>query len=250
MYSKKCPICEKEVYYKSKKSLLNSITKNCNCRECMGKVISEKRKGIVFSDEHIKNLSKAKEGVKLSEEHKKNIGIGLIGLTRSNESKKRYSDSKMGDKNPAKRQDVKDKIRESVLKLYLLNPNYKDNISKSLIKYFKNNSSYISYDELEGYKKYKNKVDRLTNKNKKKLLENWDGFDYYDKQNIKDNFILNYNHINYPTIDHKYSILYGFKNKFSAEFIGSVENLCFTKRIINSKKGSHIEQKFKDNLSK
>jgi hypothetical protein len=156
----------------------------------------------------------------------------------------------MGDKNPAKRQDVKNKIRESILKLYLTDLTYKDKISKSLITYFKNNPNFISYDELEGYKKYKNKVDRLTNKNKKKLLFNWNGLDYYDNELIKDNFNLHYNNINFPTIDHKYSILYGYKNGLSTEFISSIENLCITKRKLNSEKGRNIENDFIKKLSK
>lgn len=250
MYIKKCPSCGKEINYKYKKSLLCSIRKNSNCRECMGKNISEKKLGVPFTEEHKNNLSKSKKGTKLSEEHKKNIGISGTGKKRSDESKKRYSESKMGDKNPAKRQDVKNKIRESILKLYLTDLTYKDKISKSLITYFKNNPNFISYDELEGYKKYKNKVDRLTNKNKKKLLFNWNGLDYYDNELIKDNFNLHYNNINFPTIDHKYSILYGYKNGLSTEFISSIENLCITKRKLNSEKGRNIENDFIKKLSK
>lgn len=250
MYNKKCPICGKEMNYKSKDTLSDSIRKNRNCRECMGKIISEKKTGVSFSEEHKKSLSKAKKGSKLSEEHKKNIGISCTGKQRSDESKKKYSESKMGDKNPAKRQDVKDKIRESVFKLYLSDPTYKVRISKTLIKYFKNNPSFTSYEDLEGYEKYKNEVDRLTKSNKKILLDNWNGLDYYDNELIKDNFNLHYNDVKYPTIDHKFSVIYGYKKGFSTEFISSVENLCFTKRTLNSEKGRHIEQDFKDKLAK
>lgn len=250
MYNKKCPSCGKEMRYKSKDSLSTSIRNNNSCRECMGKVISEKRKGVSFSEEHKKSLSEAKKGTTLSEEHKKNIGISGTGKKRSDESKKRYSESKMGDKNPAKRQEVKDKIRESVLKLYLSDPTYKIKISNSLIRYFKNNPNFTSYDELEGYKKYKNEVDRLTNSNKKKLFENWNGLDYYDNESIIENFNLHYNNVKYPTIDHKFSIIYGYKKGFSTEFISSVENLCITKRTLNSEKGRNIEQYFKDKLAK
>ena len=42
MYNKKCPTCDKEMNYKSKNSLLKSIRNNNSCRDCMGKVISEK----------------------------------------------------------------------------------------------------------------------------------------------------------------------------------------------------------------
>ena len=79
-------------------------------------------------------------------------------------------------------------------------------------------------------------VIRLSHKNKKILLKNWDGYDYYDGEYIKDNFNLPYHHKNYPTIDHKTSIFEGFKNNISAENISNISNLCFTKRYINSKK--------------
>jgi hypothetical protein len=45
---------------------------------------------------------------------------------------------------------------------------------------------------------------------KKDLLENWDGYDYYDGEYIKDNFCLYSNDKNYPTMDHKISCYYGF----------------------------------------
>jgi hypothetical protein len=250
MYIKKCPTCNNDINYKSKDSLKSSIKKNSNCRKCMGDIISKIREGMVFTKEHKDNLSKAKIDSKLSDQHKKNIGLSVKGLKRSDDSKKKYSESKMGDKNPAKREDVKNKIRQTILGKYLSDPTYKERISKSLEKYFKNNPSFISYYELEGYIKYKNKVDRITRSNKKKLVENWNGVDYYDNEIIKDNFNLHYNDAEYPTIDHKFSIIYGFKNGFSTEFVGSVENLCFTKRKLNSEKGKSVEQVFKDRLKK
>lgn len=250
MYIKKCPICGEEIIYKLKNSLRSSIRKNSNCKKCSVKIGSKKITGVKLSKEHKEKLSKAKIGGKLSEEHKRNISLSGKGIKKSDEAKRKYSESKMGDKNPAKREDVKDKIRQTVLGKYLSDPTYKDRISKSLEKYFKNNPSFISYDELEGYEKYKNKVDRITRSNKKKLLEDWNGVDYYDNEIIKKNFNLHYNDANYPTVDHKFSIIYGFKNGFSTEFIGSVENLCFTKRKLNSEKGNSIEQIFKDKLEK
>jgi len=204
MFTKKCPTCGDEINYKNKHSLADSTRKNSNCRKCMGKVISKKRKGIIFSKEHKKKLSEIKKNSKLSETHKKNIGLSLKGLKRSDESKKRYSESKMGDKNP----------------------------------------NYTPIDKLEEKEKFKIIVERLTRVNKKKLLKIWDGLDYYDNEFIKSNFNLHYNNKKYPTIDHKISISYGFKHGFSPEFIGSIENLCFTKRCINSRKYIKTELEF------
>lgn len=250
MFSKKCPKCDEDIFYERKNSLQYSIRKNSVCKKCKGSLISEKLKGKSLSDQHKKKLSEIKKGSKLSEEHKKNIGLSVKGLKRSDESRKRYSKSKMGDKNPAKRQDVKDKIRNTIIKKYLSDPTYKKRISKSLIKYFRNNPVFVSFDELEDYAKFKNEVKRLTSSNKKILLENWNGLDYYDNEIIVNNFSLHYNNANYPTIDHKIPIIYGFKNGFSPEHISSIENLCFTKRQLNTEKGKNTEQTFKDKLSK
>lgn len=208
MHIKKCPTCNNDIIYKSKNTLDDSIRKNRTCRKCMGNVISEKRKGIKFSEEHKKKLSDIKKNSKLSEEHKKNIGISLTGLKRSNESKKKYSESKMGDKNP----------------------------------------NFISLDKFEEKQKFNIIVERLTRINKKKLLKIWNGLDYYDNELIISNFNLHYNNKKYPTIDHKIPISYGFKHGFSPEFIGSIENLCFTKRELNGEKYMSIEKIFIDKL--
>lgn len=284
MYIKKCPTCNEDITYKSKDSLRSSIKKNSNCRNCMGKVISEKRKGISFSEEHKKKLSDIKKNSKLSEEHKKNIGISLTGLKRSDESKKKYSESKIGDKNPAKREDVKDKIRQTVLAKYVSDPTYKERIRKSviikyeldptykerisstwlskienepewsnrlsapLIKYFKNNPCFISFDELDDFMKYKSEVRSLTHYNKRILLKEWNGLDYYDGEYINENFNLLSNDKNYPTIDHKTSIVYGFKNGFDSAYIGSIDNLCVTKRKMNNKKYMQTEIEFKNKI--
>lgn len=90
--------------------------------------------------------------------------------------------------------------------------------------------------ELSDYQKYRKIIRKLTNVNKKILFENWNGFDYYDNEYIKDNFSYNSNDNLYPTIDHKISIFQGFKENIKPELISSIDNLCITKRIINSKK--------------
>ena len=64
-------------------------------------------------------------------------------------------------------------------------------------------------------------------------------------QYIRDNFNLHSNSNDYPTIDHKISCLYGFKNNISIDIISDISNLCITKRIINSKKSQLNEDEFK-----
>ncbi len=99
------------------------------------------------------------------------------------------------------------------------------------------------------YKSYRTECRRITEKNLKKLLENWDGFDYYDREWIGDNFNLEHNEKKYPTIDHKISVYYGFKNGISPEIVGAIDNLCITKRSINSKKRDTNENEFINSIT-
>lgn len=94
----------------------------------------------------------------------------------------------------------------------------------------------IPDSELTPFLKYKMKCRNLTKKVKNKLFETWDGFDYYDKEYIKEYLNLHHTNKNYPTIDHKISVFYGFKNNIKPEMICDIKNLCITKRKINSSK--------------
>lgn len=96
----------------------------------------------------------------------------------------------------------------------------------------------------DNWELYKKRVKSITRKNKKKLYENWDGSDYYDGENIKGYLSHIHTHRYYPTIDHKISLYFGYKNDISPEELGSLENLCITKRFINSIKGRLIEENF------
>lgn len=99
-------------------------------------------------------------------------------------------------------------------------------------------------DILKDWQYYKSKVRSITRKNKKLLYENWDGYDYYDNELIKG--YLSYSHVHrfYPTMDHKISVYFGFVNNIDPEDIGSIDNLCLTKRYINSIKNKLIESDF------
>jgi hypothetical protein len=94
------------------------------------------------------------------------------------------------------------------------------------------------------YLTYRNECRRITKGNIKLLIKNWDGYDYYDGLFIGENFKLDHNHVDYPTIDHKISVYYGFKNSIDPNVIGSIDNLCFTKRGINSSKRDLNEEDF------
>lgn len=81
------------------------------------------------------------------------------------------------------------------------------------------------------------KVLLLTKKLKIQLLDNWNGCDFYDGEDIRDNFNLPNGHKDYPTIDHKKSVHYCFTNNVPVDECADITNLCLTKRCINSSKG-------------
>lgn len=94
------------------------------------------------------------------------------------------------------------------------------------------------------YLKYRNECRRITKKSLKKLFREWSGLDYYDGEYIQDYFKLLHNDKRYTTVVHKISVHFGFSNKIEASVIGSENNLCTTKRSINSSKREQIEEQF------
>lgn len=141
--------------------------------------------------------------------------------------------------------NIQERIRESCKEKYgcdyffqskefLENKKVKDKVKETRIK----NGHMISDIDMEPFLLYKRNCRRITNNQKKLLYENWDGYDYYDMEYIKDNLYLHNTNKGYPTIDHKMSIFYGFINNIKEEVIGNIENLCITKRSINCSKGN------------
>lgn len=172
-------------------------------------------------------------------------------------------------------EEAKSRLSESNIKKYgvkttLLEKNTKEKISKTMIDKYGTDKFYeirtpnkndkfkfkgmesidtdivdpsINYKVIydESYLLYRNEVRRLTKKVEKILYENWDGKDYYDGEYLKENFELEHNNPKYPTIDHKKSVYYGFKNNIPASEIADISNLCITKRCINSAKRDMID---------
>ena len=131
----------------------------------------------------------------------------------------------------------KEKIRETCFEKYgYFYPMQNENIKNKSLKNRKN--TLILDTSL--YHSYKLKIRNLTKQNKKFLFENWDGFDFYDGEFIKDNFLLDSNSPEYPTIDHKIPTTYGFLNNITPEEMCHLDNLCITKRRINSTKNNKL----------
>lgn len=96
-----------------------------------------------------------------------------------------------------------------------------------------NNGYWSSIDKVKEYKEYYGYVKKITRRNSKELYGMWDGYDYYDKEYIKDNLNLDKNDNLYPSIDHKISVKECFLNNISPDTCGNIDNMCITKRIIN-----------------
>lgn len=138
-----------------------------------------------------------------------------------------------------------EKCKETCLKKYGVDNVSKVEFIKDRIKNIKEVSGIIIPDsEIDAWSMYKRNVRRITNNNKKKLYEDWTGYDYYDDEYIKGYLSNTHTHRFYPTIDHKISVYYGFKNSIDPSIIGSIDNLCITKRFINSTKSKLTESEF------
>ena len=157
--------------------------------------------------------------------------IKVINLKRNNTYLKNYGC------HPMKNTIYKKNFDNNVYNKYGVNNVFQCDFVIEKIKETKINNNIIISDEfIEPFFIYKRECRKFTKRNEKKLLENWDGYDYYDKEYIKDNFNLHYNDRKYPTIDHKKSIFYGFINNIDSKEISCLENLCYTKRFINCSK--------------
>lgn len=121
----------------------------------------------------------------------------------------------------------------------------KYNNSYKMIKTKEDKGIYIPLSSVDDFKKYRKLVNRVTLKFKKLLFDNWDGFDFYDNEYIKDNLVtLKSNNMDYPTIDHKISLFEGFYKNIPPYIIGGIENLCITKRKINLLKSNKENFRF------
>ena len=116
---KNCPKCNCIIQYKNKNCLNKSLKKNQLCRSCS-------KDGIKFgkmSDEHkekirlhhlLNGVGNWMFGKKHSDDTKQKISNSNKGKVFSKETKRKLSESKIGDKNPTKRLDVRIKISNTI----------------------------------------------------------------------------------------------------------------------------------------
>lgn len=156
-------------------------------------------------------------------------------------------EKKYGVKNALKNDELLEKSKQTCFKnngshFPMQSDIIKQNTKETRIK----NGLQIPDALLSDWALYKKKVIYETRKFKKQLLEQWDGNDFYDGEYIKNNFTLfKCRSKEYPSIDHKISIYYGFMNKISEKIIGNINNLCVTKTEINISKGELCSEHYK-----
>ena len=141
--------------------------------------------------------------------------------------------------------EIEKKSKENCIEKYgVENVSQIKQIYDKIIKTKIETNQIIPEELLSEWDVYKRKIRKITNSNKKSLFENWNGLDYYDGENIRSCFSYSHTHRFYPTIDHKISVFYGFKNNIEPEIVGDIENLCITKRYLNCIKSKMIEAEF------
>jgi hypothetical protein len=183
---------------------------------------------------------------KIKETNLKKYGFENIFQNEEVKNKiKKTNTIKYGTEYANQNEEVKNKIKETNLKKYgFENPSQSDEVKYKIKKSRVDNNSWISDEERSDFENYENIVENKTKKVKKELFENWNGQDYYDGEFIRDNLTLHHFSKNFPTIDHKISIYNGYINGIPPEEIAKIENLCITKRSLNSKKNRLTEEEF------
>ena len=207
-----CDICgtEKQIEYKTYcRNIKRNNIYNCDkCQYDLMKINLNEKYGV----ENVSHLPDVKNKIR-----KENISNAKDRLKKA----KQTNLKKYGVENVFQNQDI---IKNNVRK-----------VRKTMVE----KGRWVDEKFLTPWQKYKKDVMKLTHKFRKILFENWNGYDYYDNEYIKNNLNLNCYCSNYPTIDHKISIKYGFDNNIPTEYIANINNLCITKKCINTSK--HIK---------
>lgn len=218
--SVQCDICKTEIKKMEYRNYLKSI-KFDNLYYCRkNKCFVEKVKKSTFEKYGVSNTSKLEE--KKIKWEKTNLEI-------------------YGHKNAFQSETIKEKIRQY----------YRDNYNgaewNTQIKEVRDKNGWIPDEDLNGFRLYNRICRKYTARNKKELLEKWDGFDYYDGEYIKNNFKLYQKDPNYPTVDHKISVKQGYLIGLDEKIIADINNLCITKFGLNSSKRCKSEEEYKKN---
>lgn len=214
------------------------------------------------SEEEKKDINAKRENTSLERYVVKNIST----LKKTKEKVKRTNEERHGKSYYVQTDKFKDKARETCrenfgVDYYSQTVECKEKIIKTSNEKY-NSDFYLGSNqrklddissgrtipdsEKDDFYLYKRKVSTITYQHINELFDGWDGKCYYSDENLLVKDSTDYNNVLYPTIDHKISISYGFKNDISPEAIGHKDNLCICSRSENSRKNYLTEDEYKE----
>lgn len=257
----KCDYCEneKKIMYKTYMNSFNNHGKYACSRKCCieKKILTTiERYDVVnvFQLESIKEQSKETCKELYGDEYfnrtpyyikslMKNYNVtNVYQMESTKETMKETSRRKYNTDYPMQSDIVKTNLKNVFLEKYGVEyPSRHPDIIQKIKNTMTINGNRIPDEDLTAFKLYKRNVINETNKVKKKLLKEWDGYDYYDGEYIKYYYNLHHLDSKYPHIDHKVSMFYGFTNNIQVSEIANINNLCFTKRFTNISKGKKCD---------
>ena len=233
--SKKCSTNDNKVKNKIRKTKLNKYG-NLNNNKKAKKTIQKK-----YGVDNVSQILFVKQKKKITTKN----NYGVENPLQSEEVKKKQKKTlflRYGVNNISKHPETEKKRKKTTLDRYGVT-HYSKSIEFRI--YNENNNIWIPNELKTEFELYSRNVWNETKKHKKKLFGCWNGRCYYSDEIL--NKKINYNKPNYPVIDHKTSIYFGFQNDVNFQIIGNIDNLCVCSRIINNKKGIMCENEFKLN---
>ena len=210
-------------------------------------IVKEKAKNTLFNNYGVDNpFQNENIKEKIRKQNIEKYGVEYTSQNKSIKEKiKKYNIEKYGVEYTLQSNVVKNKSKITNIKKYGVEYVSQNEDIKAKAKATRIKKNFqVSDDKLTEYELYKKIVENITNKNKKTLYSEWDGYDYYDGEYIRNYLNLKSNDKKYPTIDHKISTFYGFLNGIEAAIISDISNLCITKMVINSSKGEKTEEQY------
>lgn len=253
----KCDICGKERDNLMYKEYIRNL-KSGGYYSCSGKCSSNKNRATNLKKYGVDYYSKTTESKqKIKETCLSKYGVeNYSQTTECLEKIKRTMIRKYEVENASNLEYFKEKRKNTMnerygVDYYVLHPEFKDKSEKTCIHNIGVKHPMMIIEEVRrrlqkrgldfetnDYKIYRRKVDYYTKKNKKIIIDNWNGHDYYDGEYIRENFNLQGQNGDYPTIDHMKSVKDCFIEGLLPIFAADINNLCITKRRLNSKKNS------------
>jgi hypothetical protein len=183
-FQKNCPTCNKKITYSSNRLLKQSIKRDSKCQECNKKNTSDRFKNKPKTNEHKLKLSKAKEKYKeIYRQIMIEINHNKKGKKYTEEHKKNISLAKIGDKNPAKRKDVREKIRDTTINNYL---------NSKTINYFTKGNKKTTFNGTTLYYQGLYEFDFLNKFYNQLQIENGKIFKYIDNDGYERKYISDF----------------------------------------------------------